>query len=82
MTEMSDIKHLKASDKAIMKSIGEFIKLQRTKQNKTQEQLAKKAGIARSTLCLLEDGGNVGMVVFIRILRALKLLGLLNEFKS
>ncbi|MDD5569840.1 MAG: helix-turn-helix domain-containing protein [Bacteroidales bacterium] len=79
---MSDIKHLKASDKAIMKSIGEFIKLQRTKQNKTQEQLAKKAGIARSTLCLLEDGGNVGMVVFIRILRALKLLGLLNEFKS
>ena len=81
MTDTSDNNLIASSDTALMAFIGSFIKYHRLQQNKTQVQLAKEAGIVRSTLSLLEHGQNTSMLVFIQLLRALKLLNLLQEFK-
>jgi transcriptional regulator with XRE-family HTH domain len=81
MTEISDIKWVAASDKVLIETIGAFIKDHRLQQNKTQGQLAREAGIVRSTLSLFESGKNTSLLVFIQLLRALKLLHLLKEFQ-
>ena len=81
MTEISNIFSMAASDTALMETIGSFIKHHRLQQKKTQSQLAKEAGIVRSTLSLLERGQNTSLMVFIQLLRALKLLNLLQEFQ-
>jgi transcriptional regulator with XRE-family HTH domain len=61
--------------------LGNFVRHHRVLQNKSQSQLAKEAGIVRSTLSLFERGENTSLIVFIQILRALKLLHLLQEFE-
>ena len=81
MTEISDKYWMAASDTAIMETIGAFIKHHRVQQNKSQSQLAKEAGIVRSTLSLFERGQNTSMIVFVQLLRVLKLLHLLQEFQ-
>jgi len=81
MTEISDKYWMAASDTAILETIGSFIKHHRVQQNKSQSQLAKEAGIVRSTLSLFERGQNTSMIVFVQLLRALKLLHLLQEFQ-
>lgn len=69
------------SDKAFMVIMGEFIRQSRLQQNKTQTQLAKEAGIARSTLSLVEKGDSTLLIVYIQLLRALNLLYMLKEFE-
>ncbi|MCX6246161.1 MAG: helix-turn-helix transcriptional regulator [Bacteroidetes bacterium] len=81
MTEISDKNWMAASDKAIMEAIGSFIKHHRIGQNKSQSQLALEAGIVRSTLSLFERGQNTSLLVFIQLLRALKLLHILDTFQ-
>ena len=81
MTEISDKKWMAASDTALMENLGSFIKHHRLHQNKKQGRLAAEAGIVRSTLSLFERGRNTSLLVFIQLLRALKLLNLLNEFQ-
>lgn len=81
MNEISDNNWIATSDTTLMGIIGSFIKHHRLLQNKTQGQLAKEAGIVRSTLSLFERGENTSMMVFIQILRALNLLHLLQEFQ-
>ena len=81
MTDISDKELIAASDTALMATLGVFIKDQRLKQNKTQGQLSTEAGIARSTLSLLERGENTSLMVFIQLLRSLNLLHLLKEFR-
>jgi transcriptional regulator with XRE-family HTH domain len=81
MTEKSYKEVQAPSDIALVKTLGAFIKHHRVEQNKTQEQLAKEAGIVRSTLSLFENGENTSLIVFIQLLRALKLLNLLQQFE-
>lgn len=81
MTDNSYNNWIAASDTALMERLGAFIKHHRLQQNKTQEQLAREAGIVRSTLSLFERGENISLLVFIQLLRALKLLPLLQEFQ-
>ena len=81
MTDSSDNKWMASSDSAVLKTIGSFIRHNRLLQNKTQGQLAKEAGIVRSTLSLFERGENTSLLIFIQLLRALKLLHLLKEFQ-
>ena len=69
------------SDRAVCELLGRFIRQSRLRQNKTQQQLAVDAGIARSTLSLFEKGENSSLMVFIQLLRALDMLHLLNEFE-
>lgn len=81
MTEISNNNMIAASDSALLKTIGLFIKHQRLIQNKTQGQLAIEVGIARSTLSLFERGENTSLLVFIQLLRSLKLLHMLQKFQ-
>jgi DNA-binding XRE family transcriptional regulator len=81
MTDISYIKWDALSDRAVNELLGSFIRQSRLRQNKTQYQLAREAGIARSTLSLFEKGENSSLLVFIQLLRALKLLHCLNEFE-
>lgn len=81
MTDISYINWTAASDTALVERLGAFIKHHRLLQNKTQEQLAREAGIVRSTLSLFERGENISLLVFIQLLRALKLLHLLKDFQ-
>ena len=81
MTDASYNKWNAISDKSANELLGRFIKQTRLRQNKTQWQLAKDAGIARSTLSLFEKGENSSLMVFIQLLRALDMLHLLEEFE-
>jgi transcriptional regulator with XRE-family HTH domain len=69
------------SDKALVKHIGDFVKHHRMEQNKTQDTLAKEAGISRSTLSLLERGGSVTVPTLIQVLRVLDKLSVMDAFQ-
>jgi transcriptional regulator with XRE-family HTH domain len=69
------------SDAVLSEKIGNFIKHHRVQQNKTQEEVASKAGMSRSTLSLLERGETVTLASFIQVLRVLDLLYIMDSFK-
>jgi transcriptional regulator with XRE-family HTH domain len=77
----TDINWSSLSDSAISETIGEFIKHHRINQNKTQGELATAAGISRSTLSLLERGESVTIATFIKVLRVLDQLYLMNSLQ-
>jgi transcriptional regulator with XRE-family HTH domain len=68
------------SDKTWLERIGQFIKWHRQNQNKLQDQVAKDAGLSRSTLSLMERGENVRIDSLIQVLRTLNLLYVLDPF--
>jgi transcriptional regulator with XRE-family HTH domain len=68
------------SDHALAEHIGVFIRHHRMEQNKTQDTLAKAAGISRSTLSLLERGETVTLATFIQVLRVLDQLHVMEIF--
>jgi transcriptional regulator with XRE-family HTH domain len=81
---MNDISYNKwraLSDQAIIRELGAFVKHHRLSQNKTQQELAKAAGVSRSTLSLLERGEAVTLGTFIQVLRVLDLLDHLETFQ-
>lgn len=65
---------LMMSDSAIVGSIGKFIKHERLRKNKTQEELALESGIKRKTLVRLENGKTFNILTLVQILRHLDLL--------
>ena len=69
------------SDKGIIDTIGLFIRHHRLNQNKTQSDVAKAAGISRSTLSLLERGEKVTLSSLMQVLRILDLLHIMDAFK-
>jgi transcriptional regulator with XRE-family HTH domain len=50
------------SDPAVLELLGKFIKQTRLQQNKTQQQVATAAGINRSTMVQIENGGGGTML--------------------
>lgn len=80
MTDKSFIDWVSMSDKALTKHIGGFVRHHRLEQRKTQQALAKAAGISRSTLSLLERGETVTVTTLIQVLRVLDQLQALNTF--
>jgi transcriptional regulator with XRE-family HTH domain len=68
------------SDKAIVGSIGEYIKHHRLQQNKTQAQLVSVAGVNRWTLSQVENGEAITLLSLIQLLRALNLLPVFDAF--
>ncbi len=81
---MNDISYndwISMSDKALTGHIGAFVKHHRIEQNKTQDELARAAGISRSTLSLLERGETVTVSTLIQVLRVLDQLHVLNSFE-
>lgn len=69
------------SDKALGETIGAFVKQHRLEQNRTQDEVAEKAGISRSTLSLLEKGESVTVPTLIQVLRVLELLHIMDSFQ-
>jgi transcriptional regulator with XRE-family HTH domain len=69
------------SDPAVLELLGKFIKETRLQQNKTQQQVATAAGINRSTMVQIENGGGGTMLSFLQVLRALEQLELLQYFE-
>ena len=68
------------SDNALALHIGAFIKHHRMESNKTQDALARDAGISRSTLSLLERGETVTLATLIQVLRVLDQLNVMEAF--
>ena len=82
MTDISYRNWNSMSDKALTEQIGTFVKHNRLEQNKTQDMLAKSAGISRSTLSLLERGETVTLASLIQVLRVLDQLQVMNFFTT
>lgn len=80
MNDLSYINWSAISDNEIARHIGEFVKHHRMQQDKTQEMLAKEAGISRSTLSLLERGETVTVATLIQVLRVLDQLQVFDRF--
>jgi transcriptional regulator with XRE-family HTH domain len=68
------------SDKAILELIGRFIKKTRLRQGWSQDQVAQRAGMSRSTLSLLERGEPVTLLTLIQVLRILDCFYVLEHF--
>lgn len=72
---------LSMSDKAIISTIGGYVKQQRLLQNKTQAKIAEVAGVNRWTVSQMEKGKAISLISLLQILRALDLLHVLDNFK-
>ena len=68
------------SDRAIIASVGNFIKERRLRQNKTQVLIAEKAGVNPWTISQIENGEPITLLSLIQILRALDALNVFDAF--
>ena len=68
------------SDHSILEIIGNRIADYRLERNLTQTELAKEAGVSKSTVVRLEDGCSIQLVNLIRVLRALNMLENIDTF--
>lgn len=66
------------TDGAVLAEIGGRLSRLRLQRNLTQAQLAREAGVSKRTLVRLESGESSQMTNFIRVLRALGLMGNLD----
>lgn len=80
MTDYSDSNYDSMSNLALQEHIGKFIQHHRLNQNRSQTDMAKEAGISRSTLSLLERGEKVTLETLLQALRVLGLLNILQVF--
>lgn len=81
MNDYSDNIWHSMSDKALMETIGTFVKQHRLNQSRTQDEVATEAGISRSTLSLLEKGEPITLPTLIQVLRVLDLLHVMSAFQ-
>lgn len=68
------------SDTAIVEELGKQLKKMRLKANMTQQDLADKCGLFRSTISEIENGRIGSLLSIIQILRGLNELELLQTF--
>lgn len=68
------------SDRAIMRELGHRLKRRRLQKNLSQEMVAERAGISRSTVALVEKGAPTGLQTFLQIVRAIGVLDELEPF--
>lgn len=66
------------SDPAIIKELGIQFKKMRLQKNMSQQQLAAKSGLYRSTISEIENGRTASLLSFIQMLRGLDKLELLD----
>lgn len=80
MNDNSYVDWKELSDIALIATIGQFVKHHRLGQNRSQNEVARAAGISRSTLSLLERGEKINLSSLIRVLRVLDLLYVMDAF--
>jgi len=71
-----------SSDDAILKNFGTQLRQMRLNKNLTQIELSELSGLSRSAISDLENSGTGSMSSFIKVLRALEKLEILNHFIS
>lgn len=64
-----------ASSEAIVEALGRRLDEIRLSRNISQADLAREAGVSRSTMTRLADGKGVSLNSFVRIMQALQLTG-------
>ena len=67
------------SDVDLLEHLGKYIQQHRLQSNRTQKEVAEKAGISRSTLSLLEGGEPTSTNTLVRVMRVLDLLHLWDQ---
>lgn len=67
---------------ALLQYLGKQMRQMRINAQLTQQQLAERAGVARSTVVQVESGKNMTMESVVAMLRALNKLELLNNFET
>lgn len=72
--------YLFASNSDIVREFGGRIKENRLAANMTQAEIANHTGLSLLTIKNLEDGKNVGIYVYVKVLRALNLLDYASGF--
>lgn len=70
--------HEQMSDETVLKELGSRLARLRIESELTQEELATKSGVSKSTVVRLESGMPVQTTTFVRILRTLHLLSSLD----
>ena len=81
MTDITYNSWYSMSDRALSEAIGRFIKHHRLQKNLSQERVAHRADISRSTLSLLERGETVTVSTLLQVLRTLELLHVMDAFE-
>ena len=69
-----------ASDKALLKEIGQKIKRLRLAANVSQKALAERSGVSAFSISQIENGSNPSLLTLLMILRALNALNMLYLF--
>lgn len=70
---------MKGTDAAVLAQLGDRLARYRLRVDRTQAQLAKEAGVSLRTLARLEAGESTQLTNLVRVLRALDLLGELDD---
>lgn len=79
--DISDIEMNAKTDLEYLGQIGDFLKEARLELNLTQNVVAERAGVDRTTLIKAERGDSINLLSLIQILRALGKLGALGNMK-
>ncbi|MCP4092328.1 MAG: helix-turn-helix transcriptional regulator [Planctomycetes bacterium] len=74
MAQFSTHNNFEGTDAVVLEQIGQRVASARLQRNITQQDLAKEAGVSRSTVKRLEAGESTQLTAFIRVLRVLDLL--------
>lgn len=69
-----------ASDKVLLKEIGQKIKRLRLAANLSQKTLAERSGVSAFSISQIENGSNPSLLTMLMILRALNALNMLYLF--
>lgn len=78
--EKNDTRMYALNDDTLISKIGAFVRHHRLEQNVSQQTLADKAGIHRSTLVELENGKRCQLLTLIQVLRVLNRLDVFETF--
>ena len=69
-----------ASDKVLLKEIGQKVKRLRIAANLSQKVLAERSGVSAFSISQIENGSNPSLLTLLMILRALNALNMLYLF--
>lgn len=70
------------TDKALVEELGSLLQKERLKKNLSQQQLAEKSGLDRTTISYFENGRPGNTATLIQILRGLEMLEILEHLRS
>jgi transcriptional regulator with XRE-family HTH domain len=68
------------TDRAIIRELGNRIKERRLHLNLTQNEVAIKTGLGRTTINAIEHGKSTNLITFVQVLRTMNVLDSLDLF--